>query len=67
MKMEEINGMSVDELRRESQALRKALFNLRLQKAIGQLEKPHKLSDTRRDLARVLTVLRQRGAAEEAR
>lgn len=67
MKMEEINGMSVDELRRESQGLRKALFNLRLQQAIGQLEKPHKLREARRDLARVLTVLRQRGAVEEAR
>ncbi len=64
MKIEEIRDKSVEELQRESHDLRRALFNLRLQKAIGQLEKPHKLREARRDLARVLTVLRQRAAGE---
>ncbi len=63
-KMKAIRDMSDDELRRENGELRRALFNLRLQQAIGQLEKPHKLRETRRQLARVLTTLRQR---EEAR
>lgn len=64
-KMKAIRDMSDDELRRESGDLRRAMFNLRLQQAIGQLEKPHKLGETRRHLARVLTVLRER--AKETR
>jgi large subunit ribosomal protein L29 len=64
MKIEEVRDKTVEELKRESHDLRRALFNLRLQKAIGQLEKPHKLREARRDLARVLTVLRQRAAGE---
>lgn len=59
-KMKAIRDMSDDELRREQVDLRRAMFNLRLQQAIGQLEKPHKLGDTRRHLARVLTVLQER-------
>jgi large subunit ribosomal protein L29 len=60
MKAKQLRDMSDDELRREAGDLRRALFNLRLQKAIGQLEKPHKLGSARRDLARTLTILRQR-------
>ncbi len=69
MKIRQLRDMSDDELRRERHELRRALFNLRLQKAIGQLEKPHKLGEARRDLARVLTLLRQRelAAAKESR
>jgi large subunit ribosomal protein L29 len=63
MKAKQVRDMSDDELRRETGELRRALFNLRLQQAIGQLEKPHKLRATRRDLARVLTILRQREIA----
>lgn len=64
MKMTKLRDMGVDDLLREEQSLRQALFNLRVQHAIGQLEKPHKLRQTRRDLAQVLTTLRQkRGAA----
>ena len=69
MKMTKLRDMGVDDLLREEKSLRQALFNLRVQHAIGQLEKPHKLSATRKDLARTLTVLREREikVAEEAR
>jgi len=67
MKIKEIRDMSEEQLAQESRELRRALFNLRLQRAIGQLEKPHKLGETRRSLARVLTVMRQREAAKETR
>lgn len=69
MKIRELRDMTDDELRRESRELRRALFNLRLSQATGQLEKPHKLGAARRDLARVLTVLRERElkGAKEAR
>ena len=68
MKTRELRDMTEDELRRESRELRRALFNLRLSQATGQLEKPHRLAATRRDLARVLTLLRERElkAAKEA-
>ena len=68
MKPKQLRDMSDAELHREVGELRRALFNLRLQRAIGQLEKPHKLSAARRDLARTLTILRQRElTAKEAR
>ena len=69
MKTRQLHDMTEDELKRESRELRRALFNLRLSQAMGQLEKPHKLGATRRDLARVLTVLRERAtkSAKEAR
>jgi large subunit ribosomal protein L29 len=64
MKMTKLRDMGVDDLLREEKSLRQALFNLRVQHAIGQLEKPHKLRQARRDLAQVLTTLRQkRGSA----
>ncbi len=60
MKTTKLRDMGVDDLLREELSLRQALFNLRVQHAIGQLEKPHKLRQTRRDLAQILTALRQK-------
>lgn len=59
-KPQKLREMSDSELAKEAIELRRALFNLRLQKATGQLEKPHKLRETRRDIARVETILQQR-------
>jgi large subunit ribosomal protein L29 len=60
MKAQKLRDMNIDELRTEIDSLRRALFNLRVQHATGQLEKPHKLQATKRDLARALTVLSAR-------
>jgi large subunit ribosomal protein L29 len=49
-----------DELRARLSELRAELFNLRFQHATGQLENPIRLRDVRRDIARVLTLQRQR-------
>lgn len=65
MKATKFRDLSDDELAREIDGLRKALFNLRVQQAIGQLEKPHQLSATRRDLARALTIRQERQAGGE--
>ncbi len=65
MKATRFRDLSDDELAHEIEGLRKALFNLRVQQAIGQFEKPHQLPATRRDLARALTVQRERSAGEE--
>jgi len=64
MKTSKLRDMNDDELQQEAAELRRALFNLRLQQATGQLEKPHKLREARHDLARTLSVLREREGAE---
>ena len=53
-----------DELRAQLAELRQELFNLRFQHATGQLENPIRLRDVRRDIARVLSVQRERGLGD---
>jgi len=60
MRTSEIRLMSDEELRAKEEELRKTLFNLRIQKATGQLTNTALIKQTRRDLARVLTVIRER-------
>lgn len=65
MKMSELNEKTAVELAALSRDLRQELFNLHLQKASSQLEKPARLRTLRRDIARVetqLTVLRKKSA-----
>ncbi len=58
MKPREIRDMTADEMRRKVTDLQQELFNLRFQHAIGQLENRARLRQTRRDIARLLTVIR---------
>ncbi len=60
MKASEIRELTVDELRQKEEELADQLFALRLQKSIGQLEKPSRIREARVELARVLTVRRER-------
>ena len=60
MKASELREMTVDELRDKEVALAEQLFALRLQTVTGQLDKPSRFGEAKRDLARVLTVLRER-------
>jgi large subunit ribosomal protein L29 len=65
MKMPEIRDLTEVELHAKSRDLRQELFNLRLQKASAQLEKPDRLRVLRRDIARLetrLTTLRKKAA-----
>lgn len=57
MKAAELRGKSVDELKQELQSLLKAQFSLRMQKATQQLSNTSQIHKTRRDIARVRTVL----------
>lgn len=57
MKMSELKDKTAVELAAKSRDLRQELFNLHLQKASSQLEKPARLRTLRRDIARVETVL----------
>ena len=61
MKAAELRDLGVDELGDRVRDLTDQLFRMRIQKSMGQLEAPDKLRTVRRDLARVRTVLRQKG------
>lgn len=61
MKMTEIREMKTDELHNELDRLRRRLFDLRSQAVTEKLEDPTQLGKAKRDVARVLTVLGQRG------
>ncbi|MCI9484405.1 MAG: 50S ribosomal protein L29 [Clostridiaceae bacterium] len=59
MKAKEIRELSKDELTARLGELKKDLFNLRLQHATNQLDNVNKISEVKRDIARVNTVLRE--------
>ncbi len=63
MKAEELRGKTPDELNDQLMTLRREQFNLRFQKASGQLENTARVRQVRRDIARLKTVL-QRHRAE---
>ena len=56
----ELRDLTVDDLRVREKDLRDQLFRLRIQKSMGQLDASGKVKTTRRDLARVKTVLREK-------
>ncbi len=60
MKASELRDLTAEELRQKEEELADQLFALRLQKSIGQLEKPSRIRNARVELARVLTVLREK-------
>ncbi len=61
MKMEAVRHMKTDELHAELERLRRHLFDLRAQAVTEKLEDSTQLLKTRRDIARILTVLHERG------
>jgi large subunit ribosomal protein L29 len=63
MKIDEIRGMTPDQLSETLLNLKKEQFNLRFQAATGQVEKTHRVDQIRKDIARVKTVLRSKAAA----
>ena len=60
MKANELRDMSVEELNKKLVDLKEEFFNLRFQKATGQLGNPVSIRDIMKDIARVKTVLRER-------
>ena len=59
MKAAELRTMSAEALEEKVKELKAELFNLRFQHAINQLDNPHKLTEVKRDIARVMTVLQE--------
>ena len=62
MKIDEIRGMTPDQLAETLLSLKKEQFNLRFQKATGQVEKTHRVDQVRKDIARIKTTLRAKRA-----
>ncbi|WP_237154916.1 50S ribosomal protein L29 [Oryzibacter oryziterrae] len=66
MKANDVRALTPDQLEDELAKLKKEQFNLRFQKATGQLENTSRVQVVRRDIARIQTVLRQKRTAETA-
>ncbi len=62
MKANELTKLSAAELDTKLKELKDELFKLRFQHAINQLDNPHKIADVKKDIARVMTVIRQKNA-----
>ena len=62
MKATEIKKLSDAELEAKLKELKGELFNLRFQHAINQLDNPHKITDVKKDIARVKTIIREKNA-----
>jgi large subunit ribosomal protein L29 len=62
VKLRELKDLSVDELRHREHELTDEVFHLRLKRASSQLPNPMKMRESRRALARVKTLLRERAA-----
>ena len=62
----DLNAMSKDQLTNELLNLKKEQFNLRFQRATGQLENTGRVREVRRDIARVKTLQRQKAAGAKA-
>jgi large subunit ribosomal protein L29 len=66
MKASEIRALSVEEMLRKVDDMKQELFNLRFQHETGQLENPQKMKQTKRDIARVKTIIKQLQSGEKA-
>ena len=60
MKANELRDLTVEELQVKQTELKAELFNLRFQHATNQLDNPMRIVDVKRDIARVMTILRER-------
>ena len=60
MKAKELLELSNDDLLLKRKELKMDNFNMRLQQQLGQLEKPHRIRENRKDVARIETILTQR-------
>ena len=62
MKASEIRNMSIAELETKLKELKEELFNLRFQLAVHQLDNPHKITEVKHDIARVMTIINEKNA-----
>ena len=66
MKAAELRSKTPDQLNEDLGALKKEQFNLRFQKATGQLEKTARVKQLRKDIARIKTIAAEKASAKKA-
>jgi large subunit ribosomal protein L29 len=64
VKANEFRKMTAEELEAKLKELKSEIFNLRFQHAINQLDNPHRMSEVKHDIARVMTVLQEKKEAQ---
>ena len=65
MNIKEIRELTSEELNKKLKEQKEELFNLRFQHAINQLDNPSKIVEAKREIARILTVIREKEIAEK--
>lgn len=60
MKANELRNMTSDEIRLKMEALKKDLFGLRTEAKAGRIEKPHKIREAKRNIAKCETIIREK-------
>jgi len=63
VKANEIRGLSKDEMTLKVDEMKEELFNLRFQNTVGQLENQQKMKKTKRDIARIKTIMNEHSKA----
>ena len=66
MKAKELRELTTEELLKKEDELRTELYNLRFQSAVGNLEKPSKIKDDRKTIARIKMIIAERENNKEA-
>ena len=66
MKANELRKNSTDELKNKLKELKSELFNLRFQNAVNQLENPMRIRIVKKDIARIMTIIRERELQKDA-
>ncbi|MCO6390255.1 50S ribosomal protein L29 [Aliihoeflea aestuarii] len=66
MKAADVRAKTLDELNDDLASLKKEQFNLRFQKATGQIEKTARVKEVRRDIARIKTIAAEKAAGKKA-
>jgi len=67
MKARELRKMSAEELKQKERELREELFNLRFQHSLGQLTNTARISQVKKEIARIKTILRERELGKESK
>lgn len=64
IKANELRNMTADEIAQKVEALKKDLFGMRTEAKAGRVEKPHKIKEVKKDIARCETVLKEKANAK---
>lgn len=65
MNTNELRQKSVEELKGMITGLLKTMFNLRMQRGLGEMPRPHQFKEVRREIARIKTILREKVSENE--